>query len=104
MKKKTVFLLIVFNSLVFGQPLFAQSDLIGQVLDAATKEPLPYVNIGLINKNIGTVSDDYGYFELGVNAQLNAQDTLLFSMIGFELKSFVLEDFLPITIELRSSV
>ena len=79
--------------------MFAQYDLIGQVLDAATKEPLPYVNIGLINKNIGTVSDDYGYFELGVNAQLNAQDTLLFSMIGFESKSFewVVPESIPMT-------
>ena len=94
MKKKIIILLSIFCSVFFGQTVFAQYDLIGQVLDAATKEPLPYVNIGLINKNIGTVSDDYGYFELGVNAQLNAQDTLLFSMIGFESKSFVLKDFL----------
>lgn len=94
MKKKIIILLSIFYSVFFGQSVFAQSDLIGQVLDAATKEPLLYVNIGLINKNIGTVSDDYGYFELDVNAKLNAQDTLLFSMIGFESKSFVLKDFL----------
>ena len=94
MKKKIIILLSIFCSVFFGQTVFAQYDLIGQVLDAATKEPLPYVNIGLINKNIGTVSDDYGYFELDVNAKLNAQDTLLFSMIGFESKSSVLKDFL----------
>ena len=94
MKKKIIILLSIFYSVFFGQSVFAQSDLIGQVLDPATKEPLPYVNIRLINKNIGTVSDDYGYFELDVNAKLNAQDTLLFSMIGFESKSSVLKDFL----------
>lgn len=83
-------ILSLFLSLTIG----AQTIVIGQVIDAATKEPLPYVNIGLLNKNIGTVSDETGYFELEVNTKQNSLDTLRFSMIGFETKSYTLNDFI----------
>lgn len=81
-------------SLFLSLPIGAQTFVIGQVIDAATKEPLPYVNIGLLNKNIGTVSDETGYFELEVNTEQNSRDTLRFSMIGFETKSYTLNDFI----------
>ena len=58
-------------------------DLVGQVIDADTEEPLPYVNIGLVNKNIGTVTDEAGYFELEVHENGYAEATLRFSMIGW---------------------
>ena len=83
-------ILSLFLSLHIG----AQTFVIGQVIDAARKEPLPYVNIGLLNKNIGTVSDETGYFELEVNTEQNSRDTLRFSMIGFETKSYTLNDFI----------
>lgn len=81
-------------SLFLSLPIGAQTFVIGQVIDAATKEPLPYVNIGLLNKNIGTVADETGYFELEVNTEQNSRDTLRFSMIGFETKSYTLNDFI----------
>jgi hypothetical protein len=65
----------------------------GKVLDASTKQPLPYVNIGIINKNLGTVSDEYGDFSLELNPEL-LSDTLRFSMIGYGKKDFVLRDYL----------
>jgi len=94
MKKKIRLLLTFTLCTAFAIPLGAQTSIIGLVLDSLTQEPLPYVNIGLQNKNIGTVSDEEGYFEFEVDAQKNNQDTLRFSMIGFEPKSYVLEDYL----------
>ncbi len=94
MKKKILSLLIFALSVFFVLPIWAQTSLIGQVLDSATKEPIPYVNIGVLNKNIGTVSDDEGYFQFEVNAQQNGKDTLRFSMIGFESKTYILSDYL----------
>ncbi|MEM7109382.1 MAG: CocE/NonD family hydrolase, partial [Bacteroidota bacterium] len=35
----------------------ALSELSGQVVDAQTMKPLPYVNIGILNKGVGTVTD-----------------------------------------------
>ncbi|MEJ6775428.1 MAG: carboxypeptidase-like regulatory domain-containing protein [Flavobacteriia bacterium] len=94
MKKKILSLLIFALSVFFVLPIWAQTSLIGQVLDSATKEPISYVNIGVLNKNIGTVSDDEGYFQFEVNAQQNGKDTLRFSMIGFESKTYILSDYL----------
>jgi len=95
MENKSLLLLsCCILSLFLSLPLGAQTFVIGQVIDAATKEPLPYVNIGLLNKNIGTVSDETGYFELEVNTEQNIRDTLRFSMIGFETKSYTLNDFI----------
>ncbi len=95
MENKSLLLLsCCILSLFLSLPLGAQTFVIGQVIDAATKEPLPYVNIGLLEKNIGTVSDETGYFELEVNTEQNSRDTLRFSMIGFETKSYTLNDFI----------
>ncbi len=95
MENKSLLLLsCCILSLFLSLPIGAQTFVIGQVIDAATKEPLPYVNIGLLNKNIGTVSDETGYFELEVNTEQNSRDTLRFSMISFETKSYTLNDFI----------
>lgn len=95
MENKSLLLLsCCILSLFLSLPIGAQTFVIGQVIDAATKEPLPYVNIGLLNKNIGTVADETGYFELEVNTEQNSRDTLRFSMIGFETKSYTLNDFI----------
>ena len=71
----------------------SQTSLVGQVIDDLTEEPLPYVNIGLVEKNIGTVSDDAGYFELEAPLDQYAEALLRFSMIGFEPQDFRLSDF-----------
>lgn len=63
MKSYSPYLLLICFNIQFG---ICQVDLVGQVIDAATEEPLPYVNIGLVNQNIGTVTDEAGYFVLEV--------------------------------------
>ena len=73
---------------------YSQTELVGQVVDALKKEPLPFVNIGLVNENIGTVSDEQGYFILELDAERYSQSNLRFSMIGFESRSFVLQEYL----------
>ncbi len=81
-----------FTSFVFffGMVLFtifgtsAQTkNVIGKVFDMATKKPIPYVNIGISDKNFGTTSDEEGAFELQVPKEF-LQDTLTFSFVGFE--------------------
>ena len=64
-----------------------------KVLDAETRQPLPFVNIGILNKNLGTVSDEYGDFLLELNPEF-LLDTLRFSMIGFGKKDFLVQDYL----------
>jgi hypothetical protein len=52
-------------------------------INDSNSEVLTYVNIGILNKNIGTVSDHKGQFELTIPDSL-LNDTLSFSHVGFE--------------------
>lgn len=91
MSKYVLFLLVLILNYVSS---FGQTELIGQVIDASTKEPIPYVNIGLVDENIGTVSDEQGYFQLEIDPLQYGQSNLRFSMIGFESKTYVLQEYL----------
>lgn len=57
----------------------------GSVMEAVTKKGIPYVNIGIPGKGIGTVTDSKGDFELMIPDKYSS-DTLWFSCIGFESK------------------
>ncbi len=47
-----------------GLPAFAQQRLAGQVVDAATGQPVPYASIGVLGTTRGTTSNAEGEFEL----------------------------------------
>jgi hypothetical protein len=62
----------------------------GTIKDARTKETLPYVNVGVIGKSTGTVSDTAGAFKLPMNN--NDADSLRVSMVGYHPQSFLISD------------
>jgi hypothetical protein len=66
--------------------------LTGTLKDATTGETLPFVNLGLLNKNIGTVSDDNGVFNLAV-PKVTDNDTVRISTIGYGTKNIPLAAF-----------
>lgn len=68
----------------------AQDVLKGLILDQSN-QPIPYVNIGVLNTAIGTVSRENGQFELVVDG-INASDTVKISTIGFESRAFQLQN------------
>lgn len=55
----------------------------GVVVDANTRKPVQFVNIGIVGQNLGTVSDSDGEFQLVVDKSLDS-DSMLFSVIGYE--------------------
>ena len=55
----------------------------GVVVNSITNEPLPYSNVGILNKNVGTVTDDNGAFKLDVS-KMSPTDTIRISYIGYE--------------------
>jgi hypothetical protein len=65
-----------------GKYIYGQT-LKGKVVDSQTNEPLAYVNIGILGKNIGTVSDVSGLFSLTL-PNIAKEDTLRVSMLGYE--------------------
>jgi len=75
---------LVFFLLLLGYgPLFGQSTIVwkGRVLDAQSRQPLPYVNIGIEGGMEGTVSEQSGQFQLSLK---NQSARVRFSTIGYQ--------------------
>ena len=73
--------------------LFAQNFAQGVIKDIETDEPIPYVNIGIINKSIGTVTNFEGKFEFETKSNV-FNDSIRLSSIGYKSKSILVRDFL----------
>jgi len=63
----------------------------GTLKDSYTNEALPFVNIGISEKEIGTVSNKNGNFELHLERG-NIDDTLRISMIGYKTKTVLIKN------------
>lgn len=72
-------ILLLFPILCFSQKNSFQ----GKVIDEKTKEAIPFVNIGVENKPLGTITDDRGFFSI---SNIKADNNLMFSCIGYKSK------------------
>jgi len=81
--------------LLFSLSLFAQKSTEGIIKNAETDEPIPYVNIGIVKKDKGTVSTDEGKFEFEIPSNL-MNDTIKLSSIGYKPKTMLAKDFVAI--------
>lgn len=72
------------------------------VLDFNTREPIPFVNIGILGKNHGTVSDAHGHFTLDIpQTEIAPNDTLRFSSIGYQKLDFLVKDLATLPKEIK---
>ena len=79
-----LFLFITINS-------FSQEKIIsGEIKDAENKTYLQYANIGILNKNTGTVSNFDGKFSLKINEKVNENDLISFSYVGYQTKKIAI--------------
>lgn len=88
---RTVFAFIALFFFLTG--IYAQTTLSGFVKDADSNKPLAYVNIGLIGKNIGTVSNNEGEFKLTI-PENNLGDTVRVSMLGYKPALYKASEFI----------
>jgi hypothetical protein len=88
MKKAILVVLVFIKISCFGQIKTQE----GFLKDIETNQPLAYVNVGVVGKNIGTVSDVNGKFQLVLDNQLD-NEILKISMIGYVNQSFKVKDF-----------
>jgi hypothetical protein len=77
-------ILWILPLLAFAESV-SQGRVSGRVVDAATGEPLPYVNVFIANTMLGAATDQDGKFELR-NIPLGVYD-LVVSMVGYEVKT-----------------
>ena len=68
----------------------------GIIVDKKTNLPLPYVNIGITDKDVGTASDIHRRFTLQI-PRLNAHDTLNISMVGYQTEKLHLHEIVRAT-------
>ena len=81
-----IFLLLNSNAILSGQAIS------GTVFEMNSEMTIEYVNIGIVGKNVGTVSDQNGRYRLLINPEYH-NDTLRFSSIGYHSYSVKVSDF-----------
>jgi hypothetical protein len=83
------------------------SEIVGVVVDNENDKPLPYVNIGLLNREIGTVTDTNGKFTLNLKEEF-ANDTIRISSIGYRPVEILAKNLMlkiqPLSIKLEEQV
>lgn len=79
--------LLCFTCYLFlnaGNPILAQSSLTGKLQNAQTGEPLVYAHIGLVDHNLGTITDEAGNFQLLTKGPLRPNQLIQCSAVGFQ--------------------
>ena len=74
MNKIYILLFLISCNTLHGQ------NIKGVVINATNNQPIEFVNIGIVEKNIGTVTNLNGKFNLFVDSAYD-NDTLMFSVI-----------------------
>ena len=69
------------------QGIAQRNEVKGFVIDE-NNQPIPYVNIWVENENIGTTSDDKGFFTINTSED----KILVFSSVGFEVKKTTIQN------------
>jgi hypothetical protein len=64
----------------------------GQLIDAGSGQAVPFANIGINGKNVGTASDDAGLFKIELDSKFD-NDTISISSIGYASKKYLISDF-----------
>jgi CarboxypepD_reg-like domain len=80
------FFVLLLPEIVFCQ-LFE-----GKVIVHENNSGVAFVNVGIIGKNVGTVTDQSGNFSLQLD-KIYDKDSIRFSMIGYESRSFLVRAF-----------
>ena len=62
----------------------------GEIKDAENKTHLQYANVGISNKNTGTVSNSEGKFSLKINEKITENDLVSFSYVGYQTKKIAI--------------
>lgn len=75
------------------------------VITESTKKPVIYASVGIINRNLGTVTDSMGNFILNIPADY-INDSIRISSVGYVAKVFAVKDIknIPDTIFLADDI
>lgn len=104
MINKLCILLIVLSAIASNA--MSQVKLAGIIIDKKTKKPVEYVNIGIVDKGVGTVCNEDGKFEIVIPEDLR-NSLVTISRIGYKIATlniFKIEgEFTKLKIELEQA-
>jgi hypothetical protein len=79
---KTLFSVVLL--LIYAHS-FSQLLVKGKVLSQSRDKPVSFANVGIADKNVGTISNEDGTFSIRIPDEMK-NDTLIFSALGYEKK------------------
>jgi CarboxypepD_reg-like domain len=62
----------------YGQKVFR-----GHIMDEETMHPISYASVGVMGKEIGSISDSAGTFKVNLPNQVKENDTILITSVGY---------------------
>src|SRR6476469_6023253 len=74
-----LWILLLLPALSWAQ----ENRITGRVVDAKTKDPVPFASIGLREEGTGALTNEYGYFQLA-GLEKTSQDSLIVMTLGYE--------------------
>jgi|GEM_PF-725019 len=88
--RKSIFSIILLLIIPYSHA----QNIVGKVIDSETLVGIPYVNMGIKEKSVGTISNKDGAFVLKVNDQVSENEEVVFSHIGYESQVIKIADLL----------
>lgn len=89
--RQRYFIILLFIAFTHSFALAQDRDKVlfsGVIVENDSLKPVPYANIVIVNKNLGTMSTIEGYFAF----YAQEQDTIRFSALGFEPSSYIIPE------------
>ena len=83
MMKRLPFLALLVLLLAPALGWAQENRITGRVVDAKTKDPVPFASIGLREEGTGALTNEYGYFQLAGLEKTN-QDSLIVMTLGYD--------------------
>jgi hypothetical protein len=83
---------IILSFLLLLPGLIQGQQVTGRVISSETGSGIAYVNVGIIGRNAGTVTDEKGNFTLSIDKEFD-NDSLRFFMIGFGPRAVLVTQF-----------
>lgn len=84
---------LLFSVLTFGQKVEIKNNkLAGIIIDKTNNAPLAYVNIGIPDTGIGTVSNGKGGYSLKIPENIKDNDSVSFSFMGYKSEKKSIKD------------
>ncbi|MGE0090071.1 MAG: carboxypeptidase-like regulatory domain-containing protein [Bacteroidales bacterium] len=79
-KKNTIGRLLSVSSNKFTEPILSIS---GRIIDKDTRNPLPFANLSILGKSIGTITNEEGYFSFKIPLSFK-NENLVCTYIGYK--------------------